>query len=274
MTLADLLELEDGPRRGLCEWRTGKLDGTDAANENAAWLVAREAMRERCKGAPVNFDLWHEAANGARVLTAGERDRVAPFVRTGFGLPGRELPTDHLQGYVAEFVWFLVTRDRVPPGRQLTMIKGPGFHVTGPGGDGLALYELAGEHIFRLWEIKKHHGQSHVSSTVARACEQLSANATEYLAQMTVLAQQHADPVGNLLAQLVDLWIDGDARAGAGVAVSTSTSSHPSRCFGNMASRFPGLVVGGQLEGLVVGLDDLPQFAERVKGMVWSGLST
>src|SRR5688500_17678769 len=98
MTLADLVGLEDGPRRGLCEWRTGKLDGTDATNEQAAWIVAREAMLERCKGAPAAFDLWHEAATGARTLTPVEWQRVTPFIRTGFGLPGRELPSDHVQG--------------------------------------------------------------------------------------------------------------------------------------------------------------------------------
>jgi hypothetical protein len=274
LSFSDLLRIEDGPRRGSCQWTTGKLDGTDAANERAAWFVAEGAMRERCTGAPANFNLWRAAATGTRVLTPIEQDRVEPFIRTGFGLPGRELPADHLQGYVAEFVWFLVTRERVPAGRHLRVIKGPGFHVTGPGGDGLAVYKFAGNHIFRLWEIKKHHSSSHVSRTVARAYEQLAANATEYLAQMTALAEQHEDEVASLLAQLVDLWIDGDARAGAGVAVSTSSGSHPARCFGNMGMRFPRLAGAGQLEGLVVGLDDLPQFAERVKGVVWSALST
>jgi hypothetical protein len=274
LNLSDLLNVQDGPRRGSCVWTTGKLDGTELAIDQAAWVVAEAAMRERCKGAAANFDLWHDAATGGRTLSPDERSRVEPFIRTGFGLPGRELPPDHLQGYVAEFVWFLVTCERVPQGRTLEMLKGPEFHVTGPGGDGLAIYESGGGHIFRLWEIKKHHGTSHVSSTVSRAYKQLIRNATEYLAQLTALAEHQAEDVAALLSQLVDLWIDGDARAGAGVAVSTSNAKHPTRCFGNMASQFPRLARPGQLEGLVVGLDDLPRFADRVKVKVWSALST
>lgn len=272
MGLAELVDLKPGTQRGLCVWQTGRLPGDASPNAQAAGFVAEQAMRERCKGAPANFELWRASAFDERELTDREREKVEPFIRTGFGLPAHPLPDDHLQGYVAEFVWFLLMRDSTSDGRELGLITGPGFHVTGPGGDGLVVYRQADTPIFRLWEIKKHHSKSHVSSTVARACKQLNTKATEYLAQLTALAEQQSDDVAVLLAQLVDLWVDGDARAGAGVAVSTSSSSHPTRCFGNMSRQFPRLTEPGQLEGLVVGLDDLPEFAERVRDTVWSAL--
>jgi hypothetical protein len=272
MSLSELVGLEDGPRRGLCVWQRGRLDASNEAVREAVWLVAETAMRERCRGARQIFDLWREAAREDRVLTVAERARVEPFIRTGFGLPGAELSPDHIQGYVGEFVWFILTRERVPEDRILRAIKGPGFHVTGPGGDGLAVYEVAAGLIFRLWEIKKHHGQAHVSSTVSRAYTQLGLNATEYLAQMTALAEQYDDDVAALFATLVELWIDGDSTAGAGVAVATSQSRYPNRCFGTMGNYFPTLTEDGQLEGLLVALGELPDFAVKVKETVWSAL--
>ena len=48
--------------------------------------------------------------------------------------------------------------------------------------------------------------------------------------------------VARLYAALSDLWIDRDERAGAGVAVSTSDVTFPTRCFGTMHSTLPGSV--------------------------------
>lgn len=273
MSLSALLALGQGQRRGLCIWSRGRLPTDDPdAVETAAWLVAEEAMRYRCKGAPESFERWRAAARGERELDQREQDSVIPFIRTAFGLPGRELPDDHVQGYVAEFVWFLVVSESGSEERQLRAAKGPDFHVTGPGGDGLAIYEVADELTFCLWEIKKHDGERHVSTTVSRAYSQLDAHATEYLAQMTALGAYYPPDIAALLATLVDLWIDADRAAGAGVAVSMSDRHLPSRCFSTMQTRFPQLANDGQLRGLAVALADSPAFAERVKEIVWSAL--
>ena len=166
----------------------------------------------------------------------------------------------------------MVLRDHVPHGRALVHLSPPSFHVTGPGADGLAVYSTASQLIFRLWEIKKHHGAAHVSSTVSRAYSQLDERATEYLAQLTGLADQYDGALGDLLARLVDYWIEADACAGAGVAVSTSNAKHPKKCFSTMGKTFPQFSDVGQLEGLVVGLAELPTFASRVRETVWSVL--
>lgn len=266
-----MLDVKPGPATSGCTWTTGRLSGDSDSLRQAAEYIAVEAMRMRCRPSSA-FDVWNAARLAGERLTDRDQKRVRPFIRTVLGLPGAELPADHVQGWVAEVTWYLVLRDHVPGGRRLEYLSPPSFHVTGPGADGLAVYEVATDLVFRLWEIKKHHGSGHVSGTVSRAYGQLQERATEYLAQLTSLADTQTATLGATFAELVDLWIDADARAGAGVAVSTSNDKHPQRCFSTMHKKFPQFSAEGQLEGLVVGLGQLPEFAEDVKGIVWSVL--
>jgi hypothetical protein len=200
------------------------------------------------------------------------RRKIAPFIRPAFGLPEAPPSTEHLQGHVAECVWYILARETVPSDLSLRAIEGPSFMVTAPGGDGLAVYQRDDEVlVFRLWEIKKHDSTAGVSRTVSRAVQQLDEKAEEYLAQLTTLASTYEDDVGQLYAQLSDLWLDRDERAGAGVAVSTSDKYLPRGCFGRMHLRFPELLVS-QLSGLVVALGDFPSFADDTRARIWSAL--
>jgi hypothetical protein len=266
-----MLDIKAGPATPGCKWLTGRLSTDAGSLETAATYIAVEAMRMRCKPT-ATFDMWNGARLARTRLSTSDSKRIAPFVRTALGLPGAELPADHVQGWVAEVTWYLVLRDHVPGGRRLAYLSPPSFHVTGPGADGLVVYRAATDLVFRLWEIKKYHGAGHVSAAVAQAYGQLNERATEYLAQLTALADSHTGPLGETFAALVDLWVDADARAGAGVAVSTSNDKHPRRCFSTMLDNFPDFAIDGQLEGLVVGLGELPTFALDVRGVVWSVL--
>jgi hypothetical protein len=246
----------------------------DVDLEAAAWLVADSIMRLRTKSATRSFDLWQRAATGGDPLNDLERPRIAPFIRTVFGLPNAAAPDDHAEGYVAEVVWFLLTRDLVDEGRTLRRIEEPSFYVTGPGGDGLVVFQADdGSLLFRLWEIKKHTGSRHLSATATRAMTQLSRNAPSYLAQYVSVAAHTDQQVADLYARLVDAWVDGDTCAGVGVAIGTSLNSAPKqRCFTGMQTHFPHLVAGDQLEGLVAAIADFPSFASRVRGFVWNVL--
>ena len=271
VSLARMLDVKPGPPTPGCEWSTGRLQPDAASVDRAAEHLAIEAMRMRCKPAST-FALWDDTRRASDKVVGKDRRRLEPFIRTVLGLPDTALPDDHIQGWVAEVAWYLVLRDHVPDGRELVHLSTPSFHVTGPGADGLAVYVAASQLIFRLWEIKKHHGAAHVSSTVSRAYSQLDDRATEYLAQLTGLADQYDGALSDLLGRLVDHWVEADACAGAGVAVSTSNAKHPKKCFSTMGKTFPRFRSAGQLEGLVVGLAELPTFASRVREIVWSVL--
>ncbi len=201
-----------------------------------------------------------------------ESRRLTPFIQPAFGLPSKPRPAEHIQGLVAEYIWYILAQENLPADLKLRRIEGPGFSVTTPGGDGLVVYQRKDATlIFRLWEIKQHDSEGPVSRTVGRAYSQLSENAEFYLAQLTTLADNYAPDLAQLYAGLSDLWLERDPRAGVGVAVSTSETYLPKTCFGTMHKRFPDLPVD-QLAGLVVGLGSFPMFAAAVRDQIWTAL--
>jgi hypothetical protein len=275
-SLSDVLQVARGPGpQTPCRWLLGTLpDQPDQDVEAAGWLVAERVLRVRFGRATHLYDLWREAATTDLSLSERDRNKIVPFVRTAFGLPSEPVSEDHVQGYVAEFVWFMLASELPGEGRTIRRIEQPSFYVTGPGGDGLATYELGdGTVIFRLWEIKKHVATAHLSGTVTRACRQLSRNGSAYLAQYIAVTPESDPALARLYARFVDLWVDTAPQAGAGVAVGTSRPRAPTRrCFSGMQRHFPGLDQGDQLEGLIAAIADFPAFARRVREFVWSAL--
>jgi hypothetical protein len=271
--LSDVLVLERRGAANRCQWLRGKLSAPAAANRlTAVAIVADTAVKWQCRGATHHYDAWRDAVAQGTELPPDRKRKVIPFIKPAFGLPDAPPLADHLQGHVAECVWYILAGENVPAGLTLRSIEGPSFLVTTPGGDGLVVYQRGDDVlIFRLWEIKKHDSTQGVSRTVSRALRQLDEKAEEYLAQLTTLADTYDPDVGELYAALSDLWIDRDGRAGAGVAVSTSDQHLPRSCFGRMHTRFPELSVG-QLDGLVVALGGFPAFAVDVRDRIWSAL--
>jgi len=238
-------------------------------------MLAERSIQIRAGRATHIVDLWREAATSGTALAGADVRKVEPFIRTAAGLPSAPLPDDHLQGHVAELTWYVLVNEVDPGmGRTLRRVEKPSFFVTSPGGDGLATYELAdGSLAFRIWEIKKHTGTRHLSTTVTRACDQLGRRGVEYLAQYVSLAPETDPQLANLYARLVDLWVDDAPVAGAGVAIGTSHAQAPQRrCFTGMQRHFPGLSNGGQLEGMVAAISDFPAFCGRVREFMWSAL--
>ena len=277
--LSELLGLHPGANAasGPCTWLMGSLSVAAVEDlESAARILAERAMRMRC-GDSTAYGLWVSRVNGAPPLTPTERLRVEPFIETVFGLPGKTLSPEHIQGYVAELLWHtLASESQTTCGGlgKLHHLEDPSFSVTEPGGDGLAVYELAdGILFFRLWEVKKHSSKQHVSATVTSACNQLSTRATKYLAKYSALSRNFQGPLRELYAELVDLWIDADPRAGLGVSVATSAASAPKgRGFSQMGRKFPKLTTLGQREGMLIAVGNFPAFADMVKEAVWKGL--
>jgi len=274
-SLTSLLEVVQGAQRGSCVWRKGEVDqAAPEALEAAAWTVAETGVRARCAGAVASFSAWRRRATGGAVLSPNERAALVAFVSAGFGVPEAQRSADHVEGHVAELVWFLLTQEEHRDDRDLRHIERPSFYVTSPGGDGLAVYDEPGALTFRLWEIKKHTGSSHLSSTTARAYKQLADHAPRYLAQYTSTGAGHQGDLGKLYAELVQLWLDAAPQAGAGVAVATSKSHSPRRCFSTMGQHLPHFDDPGRLEGLVTAIGDFSDFTRQVRDVVWTGLST
>lgn len=259
---------------GRCVWHLGAFVGMKPDERGAlAWLIADAVMRRR-GGTSRAADLWRNAALIGTKVTGTDRDIVAAFIEGVFGLPPQGRSEDHLIGHVAEWLWYLHAVETVDPIRSIALLDSPKFNVTEPGADGFIIFSdnETGVTSFRLWEVKQHTGTSALSSTVSNAYDQLNTNALRYLAQLTSIHSMQAGPLGELCSQLVDFWADCNDRAGVGVGVASATIPAPKRCFSTMGNRFPGLTTAGQLEGLLLAVEDLPGLARDVRGYLWTVL--
>ena len=226
---------------------------------------------KRRGGASKVHATWRTAALAGERLTGSDRALVAAFIDSVFGLPPEGKSEEHLVGHIAEWMWYLTTSETVDPLRTPVLLEAPKFNVTEPGADGFIVFHQSksDDHHFRLWELKKHTGASPISSTVSRAYEQLETKAMRYLAQQVSVHSLIEGPVGELCSMLGEFWLECDERAGAGVGVMSATVPPPASCFSTMAKRFPGLDKPGQLEGLLLTVEDLLELARDVRGYLW-----
>lgn len=282
VSVTSLLNLIDSNSESLVEYAVGGPDLTNENRELAAQLLAEDAMRIRCGASPV-FDSWKIRRDGGPPATGPRKSALEAYVGIGFKLPGRPTNDDHVQGHVAELIWNRLMNERSAcrDGRQLVRAHSVKPDPLEPGGDGLVIYSRDSpskdgpELVFRLWEIKKHDGDKKVSATIRRASKQLRSRGGEYLAKLAgpeTIAEGGA--LGDLYANVVEMWADHSARSGVGVSVGTSSDRIPNgpRSFGSIARQFPDYSEPGQREALVVAIPDFPGFANRVKEIVWSGL--
>jgi hypothetical protein len=277
--LTPLLSMTCSPAGSPVEYVVGGQQLTGADRENAARLLADDAMVIRCGNSPV-LAHWRARRDGGPAQTGARKAAVETYASIGFGLPGSPVNDDHLQGHVAELLWNRVIRERriCLDGRHLLRAHSVKPDPLEPGGDGLVIYETgAGILVFRLWEIKKHQPAQAglISATIRRASKQLSSRGNEYLAKLAGPETVGNDgPLGDLYANLVELWLDGSDRAGAGVSVGTSTEHAPAgpNTFRSIATAFPAFNRPGQAEGIVVAVPGFPAFAAHVREIVWSGL--
>lgn len=133
--LSDVLVLERRGAANRCQWLRGKMSApADASRQIAVAIVADTAVRWQCRGAVQHYDAWREAITTGTQLTPDASRRLVPFIRPTFGLPDAPPPPEHLQGHVAECVWYILAKENVPADLTLRAIEGPSFMVTTPGG--------------------------------------------------------------------------------------------------------------------------------------------
>ena len=229
-------------------------------------------MAIRCRGALQHLASWRARAAGGPAHTPAITSALEAFIEPVFGMPGAPRLPDHVEGFVAQHLWYELTSESAA-NDGIVFVTVPAFHVTAPGGDALVIQRLAEGLSFRLWELKKCTGNSKVSGTVSNAFSQIEANAAKYLAQYTATEQWTQVPeIASFIGTIIEQWLAAAPTASAGVAVNTSLALVPRRCFTNFGRRFPRFANPIRLRGLVTAVDDFAQFVVAVQGAVWTGL--
>ena len=240
--------------------------------DEVAFRVALHIAWHRCGGAPQYFEAWLARYQGGPAHQEGLRDCLHAFLGSeSIGIPDNPALDAHIEGFVAEHIWHLLTIENAGTFGPPVRVDGPDWSVTDSGGDGLAVYRIDDSLVFRLWESKAHSGDESVRDVVNGACRQIDSKALRYLARYSKVGQsiQDAD-LQRFYGQLPQLWRDMAREAGGGISVATR-SAEIGECFGNL-SAYWGFEHPDQRQGLVVIIDDYPSFAKLVREHVWKGL--
>jgi hypothetical protein len=269
--LSDLLDvkLHKDPTH---HWVEARLPAANRAS--AALLVATHIARYRCGGAPQYFDAWLARHGGGPPHPADLLDCLMALIASeSIGSPpdGGKNEDRHLEGFVAEHIWYLLTTENALTYGVPVRVDGPDWSVTDSGGDGLAVYRSGGALVFRLWESKAHTSGGTVRAVVNGACRQVDASALRYLARFSKIGQGLVDPeFQQFYGRLLELWRAGAREAGGGISVATQSAS-VTDCFGNLPSYWE-FGHDDQRQGLVVTIDDYLAFAKQVRQELWNGL--
>lgn len=259
--LSDLLDVEvhKDPTH---HWAEARLPAGNRAS--AVLLVATHMARQRCGGAPQYFDAWLARHGGGPPHPPDLLDCLIAMVASeSIGLPPDGASDQHLEGFVAEHIWHLLTTENALTFGVPVRVDGPDWSVTDSGGDGLAIYRSNGTLGFRLWESKAHTADGTVRDVVNGACRQVDSNALRYLARFSKVGQALGDPeLQKFYGSLLELWRAAAREAGGGISVATASDA-TGDCFGN----YPNYWAFGhddQRQGLVVTIEDYAAFAKQV----------
>jgi hypothetical protein len=260
--------------------RRGRAYGWGTQLHNAAIIPADELARHladrimaiRCRNTPHLLAAWRTRAAGGAAHPPDIRAALEAFIQPVFGLQDAPGLPDHVEGFVAQHLWYELTSE-TGPDDGVVLVTMPAFLVTSPGGDALVIHRDGAVLSFRLWELKKCTGRSTVSGTVSSAFSQIKSNAARYLAQYTGTEQWTQEPeIARFIGTVIEQWLAAAPTASAGVAVNTSNVLVPRRCFTTFGRHFPKFVDPVRLRGLITAVQDFSQFVVAVQGAVWTGL--
>jgi hypothetical protein len=240
--------------------------------DQAAFRVAAHIAWHRCGGAPQYFNAWLARYQGGPDHDPELLACLQAFLGSE-SIGTREEPAadEHLEGFVAEHIWHLLTIENVLAFGEPVRIDGPDWSVTDSGGDGLAVYRLSDSLVFRLWESKSHTGEGTVRDVVNGACRQVDSKALRYLARFSKVGQSLAKPeLQYFYGLLPQMWREAAREAGGGISVSTASSAIED-CFGNFSAYWR-FAHDDQRQGFVVVIDDYPTFTKLVREQLWKGL--
>ncbi|MCP9213264.1 hypothetical protein [Streptomyces cucumeris] len=272
--LVDLTRREPRGRSQVCPWdlvvAIGQEPGDRAA---AAWVVADEIMLARTDLDTLAYRLWREAALTGRKLVGKDREHVLSLAAPVF----EANDTTGVTGYIGEWLWYLSTRDLAPePGRSVEILDPPSSTVTDSGPDGLIIHRVENSalgFVFRLWEMKKFTGTAaKPSDTIRGAWQQLNDNGAKYLSQMAWGARLLAPDTRVFVSSLTRQWVYAQESGNGGVSLALNAADTPETAFERSHKHFTTHTHAGALQGLVLAVDDLEDFAKDVREYAWSAL--
>ena len=267
--LSDLLDV-DVHKTSTHHWAEIRLPAVSMAG--AALLVATHIACERCGGAPQYFDAWLARHGGGPPHPPELSDCLVALVASAsIGTRDEPANDEHLEGFVAEHIWHLLTTEDALTFGVPVRVDGPDWSVTDSGGDGLAVHRTDGTLVFRLWESKAHTGDGAVRDVVNSACRQVDSKALRCLARFSKVGQGLSDPeLQTFYGRLLELWRAAAREAGGGISVATA-SDVIEDCFGDYPNYWA-FTNDDQRQGLVVAIGNYAAFAKQVREELWNGL--
>ncbi|AXU16782.1 hypothetical protein [Streptomyces clavuligerus] len=272
-----LVDFTQRESRGLgqkCPWDLVVATGPEPEDRAAtAWIIADEIMRARTDVDDLAYQLWRDSVLAGVPLAGNDRAHVLLYAGPVFEAND---PTG-VTGYIAEWLWYLSTRDLPPDvGRSVEILDPPSSTVTDSGPDGLVIHRVPGSElgfVFRLWETKKFTAEkTKPSDTIRKAWQQLNTWGARYLGQISWGGRELAPDTRTFVGSMARQWVEAKASGNGGVSIALDAADTPDTAFERSHKHFTTHTHPGALRGVVVAIDDLEDFAKDVRGYVWSAL--
>ncbi|MFD9687392.1 hypothetical protein ACFWXO_16730 [Kitasatospora sp. NPDC059088] len=272
--LVDLTSRELRGEQQVCRWELVVTIGQEPEDRAAAaWIIADEIMKARTDLDDHGYRLWRENVLAETKLAGPDREHVLLHASPVF----EANDATGVTGYVGEWLWYLLTRDLPPePGRSVEILDPPKSAVNDGGPDGLVIHRVPGSElgfVFRLWEMKKVTGAtSTADGTIRKAWKQLNTEGARYMGQFSWGGRELAADTRVFVSSMPRQWVERKASGNGGVSIALNAADTPATAFRLSHTHFTTHTHPGALQGLVVAIEDLENFAKDVRGYVWSGL--
>ncbi|MFG2821626.1 hypothetical protein ACGFX4_19620 [Kitasatospora sp. NPDC048365] len=272
--LVDLTRREPRGQEQVCRWELVVTIGQETEDRAAAaWIIADEIMQARTDLDDLGYQLWRESVLADTKLVGIDRDHVLLHAAPVF----EANDATGVTGYVGEWLWYLLTRDMPPEaGRSVEVLDPPKSAVNDGGPDGLVIHRVPGSElgfVFRLWEMKKFTGKSAApADTIRKAWQQINNEGSRYMGQFSWGGRALSPDLRIFVGSMPRQWVERKESGNGGVSIALNAADTPVTAFDLSHTHFTTHTHPGALQGLVVAIDDLENFAKDVRGYVWSAL--
>lgn len=251
-----------------------RLDHTNPMYEaQLADELANYIMQSKLSKFPAHYQAWINKNSTGNLNPSNIEHFLEAIVRVSIGTIIQPKDLDHIQGWVAEHLWYYLIKGSYPLG-HIVRVFDVGISSTEHGGDGFVLHNNSNGLKFRLWEIKKISGTTNVNSVIRKASNQLKNRGTEYISRFVQENQNNNLSAQEevILIQAIEDWINMNSSVGIGISTISSSAKLRSPSFQPLVNKFPQISANGNIEGRVISLDDFDRFCTLVCRRIWNGI--